>query len=87
MVVFLTRYWDLLLYYVSLYNTCMKIFFITATAFTIFLMKYKRPYCLTYEEVCDDFQHKKFIYPGKNNNKNNSCFNSNYFYPHILYSI
>jgi ER lumen protein retaining receptor len=27
-------------------------------------MKFKRPYCLTYEALCDDFQHRKFIYPG-----------------------
>ena len=41
----------------------MKLFFILATMYTIYLMKFKRPYCLTYEEVCDDFEHKKYIYP------------------------
>ena len=64
LTVFLTRYWDLFLYFVSLYNTLMKLFFIGATAYTIYLMKVKRPYCLTYEEVCDDFNHRQFIYPG-----------------------
>ena len=33
------------LYIVSLYNTSMKIIFITATIYTIYLMKFKPPYC------------------------------------------
>jgi len=46
MVVFIMRYWDLFLYWVSFYNFFMKLFFISATAYTIYLMKYKKPYCL-----------------------------------------
>lgn len=46
MVVFVMRYWDLFLYWVSLYNFVMKIFFLAATAYTIYLMKNKKPYCL-----------------------------------------
>lgn len=39
LVVFLTRYIDLFTDYVSLYNTVMKIFFISSTAYTLYLMK------------------------------------------------
>lgn len=44
-MVFCTRYMDLFMYYVSAYNTLMKIFFISATAFIIYLMRFKKPYC------------------------------------------
>ena len=39
------RYADLFMYYVSMYNSLMKIFFICSTAFIIFLMRYKKPFC------------------------------------------
>lgn len=40
LVVFLTRYVDLLTGpYVSLYNTVMKLFFIGSTAYTLYLMR------------------------------------------------
>jgi hypothetical protein len=46
MVVFLMRYWDIFLYWISLYNTTMKIIYLSATAYTIFLILKKKPYCL-----------------------------------------
>lgn len=45
LLVFCIRYLDLFMYFISLYNTSMKIFFIGASAFTIYLMRYKKPYC------------------------------------------
>lgn len=45
LIVFCMRYADLFMYYVSLYNTLMKIFFISATAFIIFMIRFKKPYC------------------------------------------
>ena len=36
---------DLFMYYVSMYNTMMKVFFIASTAFIIYLMRYKKPFC------------------------------------------
>ena len=36
---------DLFMYYISAYNTCMKVIFITATAFIVFMMRFKKPYC------------------------------------------
>ena len=57
LLVFVLRYADLFMYYVSLYNTLMKIFFITSTAFIIYLMRFRRPFCATYDKVADDFPH------------------------------
>ena len=45
LLVFCVRYMDLFMYYISMYNTCMKIFFIASTAFVIYLMRYKKPFC------------------------------------------
>ena len=50
LAVFLFRYWDLLLYYVSPYNTIMKILYICATAYIIYLMKVKKPFSLVTNE-------------------------------------
>jgi hypothetical protein len=33
------------MYYVSLYNTCMKVFFIGSSALIIYAMRFKKPYC------------------------------------------
>lgn len=44
----MTRYWDLFLYYVSLYNTVMKLLYISATLYIIYLIKFKKPLCATY---------------------------------------
>jgi len=45
LIVFCVRYLDLFMYFISMYNTFMKIFFISSTAFIIYLMRYKKPYC------------------------------------------
>jgi hypothetical protein len=48
----------------------MKITFIAATAYTIYLMKYKRPYCTvriitqSYDSIGDEFPHWKILVPG-----------------------
>ena len=42
LLVFCTRYLDLFMYFISLYNTSMKILFIGASAFILYLMKYKK---------------------------------------------
>lgn len=58
LIVFLTRYLDLFMYFVSLYNTIMKILFIGVTIFILYLMYYKQPICSTYErEKEDNFPH------------------------------
>eukprot|EP00123_Amoebidium_parasiticum_P012648 comp21497_c0_seq1/m.29804 comp21497_c0_seq1/g.29804 ORF comp21497_c0_seq1/g.29804 comp21497_c0_seq1/m.29804 type:complete len:213 (-) comp21497_c0_seq1:430-1068(-) len=53
MSVFMTRYLDLFTSFVSLYNTVMKIFFITASAGTVYLMAVK--FKATYTRDADTF--------------------------------
>ena len=62
-MVFTTRYMDLFLYYVSLYNTVFKILFIAATSYIVFLIRVKKPYCLGYDPKSDSLNHYLFIYP------------------------
>ena len=53
LTVFCTRYLDLLVYYVSLYNESMKIMFIAATGATVYLMttKLKHSYDKNYDTM------------------------------------
>lgn len=46
LIVYLTRYGDLLYNRRSLYLTFMKLLYIGITAYIIYLIKYKKPYCL-----------------------------------------
>lgn len=43
-VIFCLRYLDLFMYFVSWYNTIMKIAFIASTVYTVYLIKWKKPY-------------------------------------------
>lgn len=62
LIVFLTRYLDLFMYFVSLYNTIMKITFISITLFIIYLMRYSKQIGGTYNrEKDDDFPHAFLI--------------------------
>ena len=63
LLVFCVRYVDLFMYFVSMYNTCMKIFFISSTATIIYLMRYKLPFCTTYDALGDQFPHWKILVP------------------------
>ena len=63
MLVFCMRYMDLFMYFVSIYNTSMKIFFISATGIIIYLMRYKKPFCTTYDALGDQFPHLKILLP------------------------
>mmetsp|Transcript_55237 Transcript_55237/g.75983 ORF Transcript_55237/g.75983 Transcript_55237/m.75983 type:complete len:81 (+) Transcript_55237:25-267(+) len=40
LIVFCLRYLDLFMYFISFYNTFMKLFFISSTAYIIYLMRY-----------------------------------------------
>ncbi|KAI8143230.1 ER lumen protein retaining receptor [Fennellomyces sp. T-0311] len=53
-IVFLTRYLDLLVKFYSLYNTCMKLFFIASSIYILFLMKVK--FKATYDASLDTFR-------------------------------
>ncbi|KAI7896558.1 ER lumen protein retaining receptor [Mucor mucedo] len=53
-IVFLTRYLDLVLKKVSIYNTTMKIFFIASSIYILYLMRFK--YKATYDAGLDTFR-------------------------------
>ena len=63
LVVFLVRYLDLFFYFISLYNTVMKLFFIGSTAGIIYLMRFKKPFCSTYDAIGDSFKHFMYLLP------------------------
>ena len=66
MVVFITRYLFSLLswnQYHTVYTTCMKLAFLTGTAYTIYLVRFHKPHCLTYEKIHDKLPHYYIIYP------------------------
>ena len=54
LVVFVTRYLDLVTNFVSIYNTSMKIFFISSAAATVYLMYFK--FKATYDGNHDTFR-------------------------------
>jgi len=62
-LVFLTRYCDLFFSYVSLYNTCMKLFFIASSMGVVYLMRFKHPVCQTYDKLKDNFDLKYILIP------------------------
>ena len=63
LIVFCVRYLDLFMYFASLYNTCMKIFFITSTIFIIYLMRFRKPFCTTYDSLGDSCPHFLTLLP------------------------
>ena len=57
LLVFCMRYIDLFMYFISLYNTLMKVFFISSTAFIVYMMRYKKPYCTVCHFSCCTFSY------------------------------
>jgi len=60
-MVFIFRYMDLLWSYISLYNTVMKLIFITTTIYLVYLMRFKPPISTTYERTTDSFKYEYFL--------------------------
>ena len=54
---------DLFMYFVSVYNTCMKLFFISSTLFIIYLMRVRKPFKMTYDSLGDSFPHFMVLLP------------------------
>ena len=54
LLVFCTRYLDLFMYFISIYNTSMKILFIGASAFIIYLMRLSSSFKNTYDRKNED---------------------------------
>lgn len=60
---FLTRYIDVLYKFLSVYNTCMKIFFIASSFYVLFLMMKK--FKATYDPNLDTFRNEYlFLFAG-----------------------
>ena len=54
LLVFCTRYLDLFMYFISFYNTFMKLLFIGASIFILYLMHFKVPIKSTYDRKNED---------------------------------
>lgn len=63
LTVFLTRYLDLFTFFLSLYNTSMKIAFIGLTGYLIYLMRFSRIHKQTYDKIGDSFPHLLYLLP------------------------
>ena len=50
-IIFCLRYLDLFMYFVSWYNTIMKIGFISATLYILYMIRWKKPYCSVYSII------------------------------------
>eukprot|EP00929_Paragymnodinium_shiwhaense_P090466 TRINITY_DN5065_c0_g2_i1.p1 TRINITY_DN5065_c0_g2~~TRINITY_DN5065_c0_g2_i1.p1 ORF type:complete len:219 (+),score=51.57 TRINITY_DN5065_c0_g2_i1:117-773(+) len=59
-IVFICRYLDLLWSFVSVYNTAMKVIFITSTVYLVYIMRVKPPICQTYERSQDSFKYELY---------------------------
>jgi len=62
-VVFLARYLDLLLNYISVYNTVMKLFFILSSCCIIWYIRYHRVVSQTYDRDQDTFRVTFLVIP------------------------
>jgi len=62
-MVFIFRYLDLFWSFISIYNTVMKIVFITSTCYLIYLMRVKPPVSQTYERSNDSFRYEMYLIP------------------------
>jgi ER lumen protein retaining receptor len=60
LIVFMTRYLDLFTTFYSMYNSFMKVAYITATASIIYMIRFKEPYKSKYDKSQDSFLHFKF---------------------------
>lgn len=60
LLVFVTRYLDLFTNYYSLYNSVMKVVYISSTALIIYMVRYTEPFKSNYDGAQDSFLHWKF---------------------------
>lgn len=60
LLVFVTRYLDLFTTYYSLYNSVMKVLYISATGYIVWMIRYKEPYRSKYDNSQDSFLHLRF---------------------------
>lgn len=60
LLVFITRYLDLFTTFYSFYNSIMKVLYISATAYIIYMVRGTEPFKTNYDAAQDSFLHWKF---------------------------
>lgn len=66
LMIFLVRYSDVLfLPQSNKWNLTLKFLFTGATIYVIYLMRYQKPICVSYEAIVDKFPHRITILPSK----------------------
>jgi ER lumen protein retaining receptor len=60
LIVFLTRYLDLFTTFYSLYNTLMKVLYISATGYIIYMVRHTEPFKTQFDKAHDSFLHLQF---------------------------
>eukprot|EP01066_Platyproteum_vivax_P001288 Platyproteum_vivax@DN11532_c0_g1_i1.p1 len=63
LIVFLCRYVDLLWSFISLYNSAMKVIFVSSTVYLIYLMRVQPPISQTYDRNADGFRYELYLVP------------------------
>ena len=63
LVVFLTRYSSIFFANLNYIHLILKLLAIFLTIFTIYLIRLKKPFSMTYDRIHDNFPHYKTIYP------------------------
>ncbi len=64
LLVFLIRYSDLLfIKQTSAWDVSFKLAYITMTLYSIYLIRFARPICVSYDSLMDKFPHRKIIIP------------------------
>ena len=58
---FICRYLDLFTTYYSLYNSVMKVIYISVSVAVVYTLKFKEPWRTSYDSVRDDFPHWKYL--------------------------
>jgi ER lumen protein retaining receptor len=60
LIVFVARYLDLFTTFYSLYNSVMKVLYIFATAYILYMVRRTEPFKTNYDQSQDSFLHWKF---------------------------
>lgn len=81
LIVFITRYLDLFTTFYSVYNSFMKIAYISATTSIIYMIRFKEPYKSKYDRSQDSFLHIKFAVAPCSALALTSCLMKREFYP------
>ncbi len=63
MIVFLCRYSSIFFAKKQIFYLMLKLIFITLKLITLYLMRVRKPYSITYDKIHDNFPHYTILYP------------------------